>query len=422
MESGPGTRPTSRAPIPRRALPSRVQCDRRQAPLCRHLSRESRSALIVDAELGESDGRADRETAKQMLAHQPKTARQRVPGAVWDKHNAAFGAEVRPFNVTSHGAQNTIDKRDAVGSRSTRRVGHELPVANVRRLLQLRCRRPSGLALDREPLRRVHTTRRAALRERLVPAGRADKEVAGDGISLDPSPRAGGLVRLSRRTPRAPRAREDPPATRRSPQGPVTGVVWRRVERGRLLVETLAPPRRTVALGLADHLATALAPASQLHVADRTAVTGVTRVAAKDLPRVARIARITRRAHRCPNGTDGVAALKGGRAALTQSSLIATPPRGGRRDAPAVGPPPRPRPASSPRARRLTAERGAPERRRADKLRAEADDPVAQGARVEELVSLTVEEPAINERLDGPRVEAARLLYFRDARREQAAA
>ena len=83
---------------------------------------ENRNALIVDAELTEAGGYAERAAATEMLARQPRRARRRTLAA--DKGHAAFVKDVRTLGLTPHVAQNTTNRRSAIDARTTRHAGH----------------------------------------------------------------------------------------------------------------------------------------------------------------------------------------------------------------------------------------------------------------------------------------------------------
>src|SRR5579863_6804898 len=87
---------------------------------------ENRNALIVDAELTEANGYAERAAAKQMLARQPRRARRRRLAADKGYDSAAFVAEIRALGFTPHLAQNTTNRRSAIDRRTTRHAGHAI--------------------------------------------------------------------------------------------------------------------------------------------------------------------------------------------------------------------------------------------------------------------------------------------------------
>jgi len=87
---------------------------------------EHRNALIVDAELTEASGYAERDAAKEMLGRQPPRARRRTLAADKGYDTADFVADVRELGFTPHVAQNTTNRRSAIDSRTTRHAGHSI--------------------------------------------------------------------------------------------------------------------------------------------------------------------------------------------------------------------------------------------------------------------------------------------------------
>jgi len=85
---------------------------------------ENRSALIVDMELTQADGWAEREAAAQMLRRLPKRKRRRTVAADKAYDTAGFVAECRELGITPHVAQNTSNRRSAIDARTTRHAGH----------------------------------------------------------------------------------------------------------------------------------------------------------------------------------------------------------------------------------------------------------------------------------------------------------
>jgi transposase len=91
-----------------------------------HLLMEHRNALIVDAELTEATGYAEREAALSMLKRQGSRARRRTVAADKGYDTATFVAEVRDLGFTPHVAPNTTNRRSAINGRTTRHDGHAL--------------------------------------------------------------------------------------------------------------------------------------------------------------------------------------------------------------------------------------------------------------------------------------------------------
>ena len=100
--------------------------DNTAARLCfaGHLLMENRNALIVDIELTQADGYAERAAAIEMLARLPRRRRRRTVAADKAYDTAAFVADCRDLGVTPHVAQNTTNRRSAVDGRTTRHAGH----------------------------------------------------------------------------------------------------------------------------------------------------------------------------------------------------------------------------------------------------------------------------------------------------------
>jgi hypothetical protein len=90
-----------------------------------HLLIENRNALIVDAELTQADGYAERATAVELLARLPRRKRRRTVAADKAYDTKAFVADCRDLGVTPHVAQNASGhRRSAIDGRTTRHPGH----------------------------------------------------------------------------------------------------------------------------------------------------------------------------------------------------------------------------------------------------------------------------------------------------------
>ena len=89
-----------------------------------HLLMEHRNALIVDAELTEATGHAEREVALRMLKRRSPRARRRTVAADKAYDTAAFVDQVRGLGFTPHVALNTTNRRSAIDERTTRHRGH----------------------------------------------------------------------------------------------------------------------------------------------------------------------------------------------------------------------------------------------------------------------------------------------------------
>lgn len=89
-----------------------------------HLLIENRSALIVDADLTQATGFAERQAATGMLSRLPATKRRRTVAADKSYDTKGFVADVRQLGFTPHVAQNTSNRRSAIDGRTTRHPGH----------------------------------------------------------------------------------------------------------------------------------------------------------------------------------------------------------------------------------------------------------------------------------------------------------
>jgi transposase len=91
-----------------------------------HLLMEHRHALLVDAELTEANGHAERDAALLMLGRQPARARRRTVAGDKGYDTAGFVARARDLGFTPHVAANTTNRRSAIDGRTTRHLGHTL--------------------------------------------------------------------------------------------------------------------------------------------------------------------------------------------------------------------------------------------------------------------------------------------------------
>jgi transposase len=91
-----------------------------------HLLMEHRNALIVDADLTQASGHAEREAALAMLGRQPRQARRRTVAADKAYDTAGFVADARDLGFTPHVAPNTTRRRSAIDGRTTCHDGHAL--------------------------------------------------------------------------------------------------------------------------------------------------------------------------------------------------------------------------------------------------------------------------------------------------------
>ena len=89
-----------------------------------HLLMEHRNALLVDIELSEATGYAERDTALEMLARLPATKRRRTLAGDKGYDTKDFVAELRDRGITPHIAPNTTRARSTIDGRTTRHEGH----------------------------------------------------------------------------------------------------------------------------------------------------------------------------------------------------------------------------------------------------------------------------------------------------------
>ena len=91
-----------------------------------HFLMEHRNALLVDIELTEASGYAERDAALQMLGRLPARKRRRTIAADKGYDTAAWVADVRELGFTPHVAPNTTNRRSAIDGRTTRHRGHQV--------------------------------------------------------------------------------------------------------------------------------------------------------------------------------------------------------------------------------------------------------------------------------------------------------
>jgi len=91
-----------------------------------HILMEHRSALIVDMELTQATGKAEREAALDMLRRLPERKRRRTVAADKAYDTRDFVADCRRIGITPHVAQNTTNRRSAIDRRTTRHAGHTI--------------------------------------------------------------------------------------------------------------------------------------------------------------------------------------------------------------------------------------------------------------------------------------------------------
>ena len=89
-----------------------------------HLLMEHRNALIVDIELTQATGYAERDTALEMLRRLPATKRRRTVAGDKAYDTRGFVADLRELHITPHVAPNTTRQRSTIDGRTTRHEGH----------------------------------------------------------------------------------------------------------------------------------------------------------------------------------------------------------------------------------------------------------------------------------------------------------
>ncbi|MFQ5457559.1 MAG: IS5 family transposase [Myxococcota bacterium] len=97
----------------------------REAKLCYmgHVLMENRHGLVVDAQVTQATGFAEREAALKMAGALPGPRRVTL-GADKGYDTRGFVAELRARNVTPHVAQNTAGRRSAIDGRTTGQPGY----------------------------------------------------------------------------------------------------------------------------------------------------------------------------------------------------------------------------------------------------------------------------------------------------------
>jgi transposase len=99
-----------------------------------HALMENRNGLVLDEQLTQASGTAEREAALAMLAEQPGDRRKTVAAdKAYDQ--AAFVASCRALKVTPHVAQNTTHRSSAIDARTTRHPGYCISLT-IRKLLE----------------------------------------------------------------------------------------------------------------------------------------------------------------------------------------------------------------------------------------------------------------------------------------------
>ena len=98
-----------------------------------HALMENRAGLIVQGDLTQADGHAERRAAMDMIhRHSPGSTRQLTLGADKGFDAAEFVADLRQACVTPHVAQKT--RYSAIDGRTTRHEGYALSIRNRKRI------------------------------------------------------------------------------------------------------------------------------------------------------------------------------------------------------------------------------------------------------------------------------------------------
>lgn len=89
-----------------------------------HLLIEHRNGLVVDAELTQATGFAERSAALDMMSSLPAGSGRRTVAADRGYDTKDFVADARVLGFTPHVAQNTSNRRSAIDARTTRHDGY----------------------------------------------------------------------------------------------------------------------------------------------------------------------------------------------------------------------------------------------------------------------------------------------------------
>ena len=116
-------RPTGRAPDPAARLYRKAAGQPAKLCYLGHLLMENRNGLIVDAELTQATGWAERAAAEAMIEAVAPAGRVTL-GANKAYDAAGHVANLRRLGVTPHVAQNTSGRRSAIDGRTTRHQGY----------------------------------------------------------------------------------------------------------------------------------------------------------------------------------------------------------------------------------------------------------------------------------------------------------
>jgi len=86
---------------------------------------ENRNGLLVDFQLSQATGTAERDMAPRLVDEAPQRGfHPRTLGADKSYDTSACVADLRQRQVTPHVAQNTTGRRSAIDARTTRHVGY----------------------------------------------------------------------------------------------------------------------------------------------------------------------------------------------------------------------------------------------------------------------------------------------------------
>jgi transposase len=91
-----------------------------------HVLMENRNGLVVDIDLSQATGRAEREAALRMLDRLPRKKRRLTLGADKGYDTREFVAELRRRKVTPHVSQNQSGRRSAIDGRTTSWGGYKV--------------------------------------------------------------------------------------------------------------------------------------------------------------------------------------------------------------------------------------------------------------------------------------------------------
>ncbi len=91
-----------------------------------HVLMENRNGLVVDLDLTQATGRAERESALVMLDRLPRKKRRLTLGGDKGYDTREFVAELRQRKVTPHVAQNQSGRRSAIDGRTTSYGGYRV--------------------------------------------------------------------------------------------------------------------------------------------------------------------------------------------------------------------------------------------------------------------------------------------------------